>query len=83
MRIYYFVPEDGDEINHPNAFSIPDQTPTLARIKEVHTRIFILSAKVSDYTLAPPFSALPAKTECGRIFCIPLQVQNQICCQIW
>jgi len=35
MRIYYFVPEDGDEAAHPNAFSIPNvQAPTVAKIKE-------------------------------------------------
>ena len=39
MRIYYFIPEDGDDVSHPNAFSIPDATPTVDKIKQVHSNI--------------------------------------------
>lgn len=45
MRVYYFIPEDGDQANHPNAFDVSGNTPTVATIKQC----FPLQPNVGEY----------------------------------
>ncbi len=37
LAVYYVIPEDGDDIEHPNYFSLPStvSSPTLKDIKKV------------------------------------------------
>jgi hypothetical protein len=68
MRIYCFVPEDGDEAAHPNAFSIPDQAPTVAKIKEVYSKLNFYSWFRNDRITASS-RAFRCNPTMASIFC--------------
>lgn len=40
------IPEDGDEISHPNVFSVGNiQSPTLGQIRKVRERNFVRNSR--------------------------------------
>ena len=67
MRIYYFIPEDGDDVNHPNAFSIPDATPTVAKIKQVRLYVSLWKFKFAIWYTCP-LQRFPLQPNAGEYF---------------
>jgi hypothetical protein len=52
--IKYFIPDDGDDQNHPNVFFMPSNNLTVGDIRKVISNKYLAEPYCADFTMFEP-----------------------------